>query len=637
MLLSCCPASAAEHASIEELRRLSLRELQEVQVTTSISSIEARPIREQPGIVTVLGREEIRARGARDLAELMVAVPGFGLGHDVQSVIGPTFRGLWAHEGKTQLIVDGIEFNESLYGTIQLGGHLSAEQIEQVEIIRGPGSVRYGGTAELAVIRVTTRGSKLNGGYAVLTPETTATRVGQSFNAGVGYELADWRLSATAYHAQNFRSDGTFTDLEGDQATLARVSDLTPWNVNLGLGWKGLDVRLIYDRYEYEDLVDYGDLLAAPNRMGFESWLLQGEWRVQAAEGVEVTPTVRYRRQTPWQVAGPAGGYEVGADRWSVDVPTVIRLGEPANLLVGGRYQHDAAEAFDAAYYGDNAATLLGGEAKVSYDTWAAYAQVDLDSRWVNVSAGGRFEHHSLVGGQFVPRVALTRAWNRFHLKALFAQAYRTPNIGVIADAVVPALLPETTTTYELEAGYEFPGGVTLVGNVFSLRIDDPLIYSAVLDGYFNDRRVGSFGTEVELRVRQERWQASLGHSWYLATDNDVALYQSGDPDRFLGTPAHKLTFSFTAQLRPWLDWNLNGAILGPRAAIRFPELVPADLDTEFQLNTYVEARWRRVRFGLGVANVLDENLVIPQPYAGGAAPLPAKGRQYFLKAGYEF
>ena len=235
---------AQDTAYIESLRAMSLEQLLNLEV--SIASIDARPIREQPGIVSVVSRAEIRERGARDLAEILQLVPGFGLGVDVQSVVGPTFRGLWAYEGKTQLIVDGIELNEDLYGTIQLGSHVPAEQIEQVAIIRGPGSARYGGTAELAVIRVTTRGAKMNGGYATYTPEVADGRFAQTFNAGVGYELEDWRLSLTTYQSENFRSNQDYVGLDGNTLDLTGVSDVNPWNINLGVGWKDLNLRVIY-------------------------------------------------------------------------------------------------------------------------------------------------------------------------------------------------------------------------------------------------------------------------------------------------------------------------------------------------------------------------------------------------------
>jgi len=149
-------------AGAADFDEMSLEELLNVELT--VASRKALSGRESPGIVTLLTREELRAAGARDLMDALRLVPGFSFGVDVQGVAGLGVRGFWAHEGKVALFIDGVEMNENLYATLQLGNHYPVELIEKIEIIRGPGSAVYGGTAELAVIQVTTRsGAELAG------------------------------------------------------------------------------------------------------------------------------------------------------------------------------------------------------------------------------------------------------------------------------------------------------------------------------------------------------------------------------------------------------------------------------------------------------------------------------------------
>ena len=124
------------------------------------------PIRESPGIITVLDREEIRASGARDLMELLQTVPGLDFGSDTNGVLGIGVRGNWGHDGKVLLLVDGLELNEPLYGTLQFGGHYPIGNVDRVEIVRGPGSAVYGGFAELAVIQVFSRAGADTGGVS---------------------------------------------------------------------------------------------------------------------------------------------------------------------------------------------------------------------------------------------------------------------------------------------------------------------------------------------------------------------------------------------------------------------------------------------------------------------------------------
>jgi outer membrane receptor protein involved in Fe transport len=148
--------------------------------------------------------------------DILSLVPGFSFGNDVDAVVGADFRGLWAYEGKILLLIDGIPVNEGLYGTVQMGRHYSAALIKQVEIIRGPGSARYGGNAELAVLSVTTKAADQHGGFASVRPEVASGRVGTSVDAGAGYTFANgWRAAFGAHYGDFIRSDRTYVSLGG--------------------------------------------------------------------------------------------------------------------------------------------------------------------------------------------------------------------------------------------------------------------------------------------------------------------------------------------------------------------------------------------------------------------------------------
>src|SRR5262245_58403857 len=121
----------------KDVRELSLEELLDTPISVA-SKAQARTARETPGVVTAMTREEIHASGARDLLEVLQLIPGFSFHSDVEGVVGAGFRGMWGHEGKVLLIVDGIELNELLYSTNPFGGHVPVQLIERVEVIRGP-------------------------------------------------------------------------------------------------------------------------------------------------------------------------------------------------------------------------------------------------------------------------------------------------------------------------------------------------------------------------------------------------------------------------------------------------------------------------------------------------------------------
>jgi outer membrane receptor for ferrienterochelin and colicin len=127
--------------------------------------------RESPGIVTVINREEITNSGARDLTDVLRLVPGFDIMQDLQFVLGMSLRGSWANEGKILVLMDGVPFNELLYQSVAIGNRFPVDAIERIEIIRGPGSAIYGGSAEYGVINIITKNAdNLNGVAMVLPP-----------------------------------------------------------------------------------------------------------------------------------------------------------------------------------------------------------------------------------------------------------------------------------------------------------------------------------------------------------------------------------------------------------------------------------------------------------------------------------
>jgi len=83
---------------------------------TTVASIRPATVRETPGVVTIVTREEIVRSGARDLIDVLRNVPGFSFGVDVEGVVDLGFRGVWGHEGKILLMIDGLEMNEQLFG-----------------------------------------------------------------------------------------------------------------------------------------------------------------------------------------------------------------------------------------------------------------------------------------------------------------------------------------------------------------------------------------------------------------------------------------------------------------------------------------------------------------------------------------
>ncbi|HLP78404.1 MAG TPA: TonB-dependent receptor plug domain-containing protein, partial [Candidatus Paceibacterota bacterium] len=444
-------------------------------VRINIASISPKTVEAQPAVVTVITAQEIEARGAKDLKDILELVPGFTSGYDVAMMVGPGFRGLWAYEGKVQVLVDGIEMNEGYFGNVFTLDQFAAQNIQQVEILRGPGSAMYGGTAELAVISITTKGAEQNGGFVSDRMVFNGHEFGDQVASSFGYPLTNnWRFSGNVAYSDIARSDKTYVSPDGTvRRNLSGNSADRPLELNLGVGWKDAELRVIYHRYQAQDQLIYGAApyvipQGMPGNIENNIFAVSAKDDFKFADRFTISPRATYKFEEPWYMTYNVSGtiQHRQYQRGDFDLPLKVEFSDSSKAVVGVHYYHEYAQAINISGVGQSASNYFNGTDHVAHDDVAAYAQYDLDSKWVNLTVGGRYEYYSYSGNTFVPRVGLVKAWDRFHIKALYNEAFRTPNIGIVHDAAGP-LKNESTTGYELEAGYRFNGGFTLVGNLY--------------------------------------------------------------------------------------------------------------------------------------------------------------------------
>ena len=121
--------------------------------------------------ITVITREDIEASGATNISDLLRMVPGMNVLLSTTFHSSVTARLTWTGENNHFLaLVDGREINIELMGqpvwNIQ---PIALEDIERIEVIRGPGSFLYGANALAGVVSITTRAiGEKNSGWAYL-------------------------------------------------------------------------------------------------------------------------------------------------------------------------------------------------------------------------------------------------------------------------------------------------------------------------------------------------------------------------------------------------------------------------------------------------------------------------------------
>ena len=117
-----------------------------------------QPLAELIADVTTIGPEEIARAGALSLAELLARVPGveIAMNGGPGSTSSVFLRG--ANRGHTLVLIDGLRIGSSSDGATAFEA-IPLEQIDHIEILRGPASSLYGADAIGGVIQIFTRRS----------------------------------------------------------------------------------------------------------------------------------------------------------------------------------------------------------------------------------------------------------------------------------------------------------------------------------------------------------------------------------------------------------------------------------------------------------------------------------------------
>jgi len=160
-----------DSAAVSEDKKEEVHEVARVEVT---GSRLAEDISEVPAPAYVITREEIEMSGARSTQEVLNRVPGVnGLRNSSSSALDKSVvvRGLTT---EVLLLVDGIPFRTSSYGTDSMGSPFDLravplESIERIEVVKGASSAVYGSNAAGGVINIITKkGIEKSGGTLLL-------------------------------------------------------------------------------------------------------------------------------------------------------------------------------------------------------------------------------------------------------------------------------------------------------------------------------------------------------------------------------------------------------------------------------------------------------------------------------------
>ncbi len=521
-----------------DLADASLEQLLDTEVTT-VSKKEQKLAR-TAAAVYVVSREDIERSGATNIPDLLRMVPGVNVAQIDGSSWAISIRGFNArYSNKVLVLIDG----RSVYSTAFSGVYwdqidLPLDEIERIEVIRGPGGSVWGANAVNGIISIVTRSSKaMRGGVASVGSGSythAADGVSYSGSAGVGGSYRVWG----AYNnvADSVQADGAGA---GDGWQRAHAGFRSDWNL-------GQNSSLSVEGGLFDNQAGHttDSLFALPGSIPFrqnqqaDGGSMLGRWTRTADNGAEQSLQVYYSAYHRTELGLPTA--ETSLD---FDYQNRHRIGNRHEVVWGVGYRRTVTNLSSQSWISFSPAVSVE-------PLYSAFVEDEVrltDNLWLTV--GTRVEHNAFTGFDLEPsaRLAWTATPNStFWLSA--GRAVRQParaeadidvelgsaSLGAGTPAVLyllgnPDLSAERMTDYE--AGYRAQmsrslsfDAATFISFYRDLETMEPLAPAIVPDDgtdvmelpylYGNGAKAIDYGGELAVNWNvARRWRMSSAYS----------------------------------------------------------------------------------------------------------------------------
>ncbi|MCB9943524.1 MAG: TonB-dependent receptor [Geminicoccaceae bacterium] len=215
VLMALIPASVLAEAASDDLTLLDLEDLMDIEVT-SVSK-KAQSVAETPSAIYVLTGEEIRESGYTSIPEALRLVPGVSVARINADKWAIGVRGgQQLFSNKLLVLIDGRSVYWSLYSGVMWGMQdLVLDDIDRIEVIRGPGASVWGANAVNGVINIITKkASQTQGTHGTMLAGSNGDLAGEMRHGGTFGEDGYYRIYGKARHYDGLKSlpDETLDD-----------------------------------------------------------------------------------------------------------------------------------------------------------------------------------------------------------------------------------------------------------------------------------------------------------------------------------------------------------------------------------------------------------------------------------------
>ncbi len=578
--IHCCHGSSnAAAISGNEYFDMDIAELMQLTITSVAKT--PQNLSDAAAAVFVITQDDIHRSGVTSIPEALRMAPGLQVARVDSNKWAITSRGFAGNfANKLLVMIDGrTVYSPAFSGVYWDAQDTLLDDIDRIEVIRGPGATVWGANAVNGVVNIITKKAgdtqgglvSLGGGthdqlltglrYGTALGEDTHGRAYISYHKQDSFQLHDtgedanddWDSLRTGFRLDGGQVEKNTWTLQGDFYSNDENQTLDPF-------WTANPPYLSVAKDDFET----------------SGWNILGRWQTELSQTSSWTVQAYYDYTNRDEVV-----MEQTHRTFDLDLQYQSKLGTRNSLVIGLGYR-----SVDADF--DNTFQVSVDPAKRSENLYSGFIQDEImlasDCLWLTL--GAKWEHNDFTGNEFQPSGRLLwKATDKQTVWAAVSRAVRTPSemeeSGVITMAVIPTIPPDITKltlggTEEYgsekliayEAGYRWLAlaNVSLDVAIFyndydKLQTTDFVQPRSFTELAFSNKMSGStYGLELASDWKPANWlKFQFGYT-YLGVDLEIGANSTSAnlPDITAAiSPKHQFSIQSAINVNKDLQFNL--------------------------------------------------------------------------------
>ncbi len=627
-------------------------------ITVTASRIERR-LSEVPSSISIISKKDIQSSNAKSIPDLLKGVEGIDM-YD-SSGVGTSgrinMRGFWGGMSTHQLLlIDGIPQNRA-EDKLEDWNTIPLNNVERIEVLRGPASALYGDNAMSGVINIITKKPSATSSTSVAASYGSYNTQNYGFSASSTFKKIGYYLGVSRKWTDGFRRHCDYEDIHVNGKLDFSVFEKDRIILSLGhheneIGaypWALTEAQIAQDRRQArpgsendKSKAQKNDVAVTYNKdvggiSNFDGTLY---YRYEDGESFytgRITPTreqlenedtygllLRYNINP--RILGLEQSLTIGADleRNNFDyneynAPFQVRGSLRSDYFVQrdkvGPYLQEELNLCDPLKF-------IAG---LRYDS----VKFDFDDR--KTAANSKKSKMS----KFTPKYALVYTYKGdSSIYTNYSKAFRTPTIGQMFtySTANPDLNPEETVNYEMGIRHRFDEYARAHVSLYWIELDNEIWYDNASEKHLNYGKTSHKGVESSFDFKINEGLIGYVHYTYTRAKNENGAYAG---EYLANIPIHKWGLGLQAQTKSGLKANLNINKIG---SMYIDSENNNKLSGYTTIDTKVSYEYKGWSTFLGVDNLFNETYNSYGYTSGGTRYFnPAPGRTFTIGAEVNF